>query len=121
MLALASAHRLITEGGWKSTSLTEILRPLVAPYLERISLAGPEVFLEPNPAFGLSAAVHELATNAIKHGSLSVRPGRVEVTLSVERTQQGWMLLFVWKERNGPPPKRRRRAGFGSKLIQTVV
>lgn len=121
VLALANAHRLITESGWKSTSLTEILRPLVAPYLERISLAGPEVFLEPNPAFGLSAAVHELATNAIKHGSLSARSGRVEVTWSVERTQQGWMLSFVWKERNGPPPKRRRRAGFGSKLIQTVV
>jgi len=121
VLALASAHRLITEGGWKSASLTEILDPLLAPYLERISLDGPDVFLEPNPTFGLSAAVHELATNAIKHGSLSVRGGRVEVTWSVAHTQQGWALLFDWKERNGPPPKRRRRAGFGSKLINTVV
>jgi two-component sensor histidine kinase len=121
VLALAGAHRLITEGGWKSASLTEILDPLLAPYLERISLDGPDVFLEPNPTFGLSAAVHELATNAIKHGSLSVRGGRVEVTWSVAHTQQGWALLFDWKERNGPPPKRRRRAGFGSKLINTVV
>ena len=121
VLALANAHRLITEGGWKSASLTEILGPLLAPYLERISLAGPEVFLEPNPTFGLSAAVHELATNAIKHGSLSARAGRVEVCWSVERAESGWTLLFVWKERNGPPPKRRRRSGFGSRLIRTVV
>ncbi|HEY6254632.1 MAG TPA: HWE histidine kinase domain-containing protein [Xanthobacteraceae bacterium] len=121
VLALANAHRLITEGGWKSASLTEILGPLLAPYLERISLAGPDVFLEPNATFGLSAAVHELATNAIKHGSLSVRAGRVEVRWSVQRTQQGWTLLFDWKERNGPPAKRYRRPGFGSKLIRTVV
>ncbi len=121
VLALANAHRLITEGGWKSASLTEILGPLLAPYHERVSLEGPDVFLEPSPTFGLSAAVHELATNAIKHGSLSARAGKVEVRWSVQRNPKGWTLLFDWRERNGPPPKRHRRAGFGSKLIRTVV
>jgi two-component sensor histidine kinase len=121
VLALANAHRLITESGWRSASLTEILNPLLAPYLERISLTGPDVFLEPDPTFGLSAAVHELATNASKYGSLSARAGRVEVTWSVQRTEQGLTLLLDWKERNGPPHKRHRRAGFGSKLIHTVI
>ncbi len=78
VLALANAHRLITESGWRSASLMEILNPLLGPYLDRISLAGPDVFLEPDPTFGLSAAVHELATNASKYGSLSTRLGRVE-------------------------------------------
>ena len=59
VLALANAHRLITESGWRSASLMEILNPLLGPYLDRISLAGPDVFLEPDPTFGLSAAVHE--------------------------------------------------------------
>jgi PAS domain S-box-containing protein len=121
VLALANAHRLITESGWQSASLTEILNPLLAPYLDRISLAGPDVFLEPDPTFGLSAAVHELATNASKYGSLSARLGRVEVSWSVQRTEQGLTLLFDWKERNGPPHKRNRRPGFGSKLIHTVI
>jgi PAS domain S-box-containing protein len=121
VLALANAHRLITESGWRSASLTEILNPLLAPYLDRITLTGPDVFLEPDPTFGLSAAVHELATNASKYGSLSVRPGRVEVSWSVERTEQGLTLLFDWKERNGPPHKRNRRPGFGSKLIHMVI
>jgi two-component sensor histidine kinase len=121
VLALANAHRLITESGWRSASLTEILGPLLAPFLDRISLAGPDVFLEPDPTFGLSAAVHELATNASKYGSLSVRSGRVEVTWSVQRTEQGLTLLFDWKERNGPPHKRNRRPGFGSKLMHTVI
>jgi two-component sensor histidine kinase len=121
VLALANAHRLITESGWRSASLMEILNPLLAPYLDRISLAGPDVFLEPDPTFGLSAAVHELATNASKYGSLSMRSGRVEVTWTVERTEQGLTLLFDWKERDGPPQRRNRRPGFGSKLIHTVI
>jgi PAS domain S-box-containing protein len=121
VLALADAHRLITESGWRSASLKEILNPVLAPFLERISLTGPDVFLEPDPTFGLSAALHELATNASKHGSLSVRTGHVEVTWSVSRTEQGLTLLLDWKEQGGPPPKRARRAGFGSRLIHTVI
>jgi PAS domain S-box-containing protein len=121
VLALANAHRLITESGWRSASLREILNPLLAPFLDRISLAGPDVFLEPDPTFGLSAAVHELATNAGKHGSLSAPAGRIEVTWSVQRTEQGLTLLFDWKERDGPPYKRNRRPGFGSKLIRMVI
>ena len=120
-MALANAHRLITESGWRSASLSEILNPLLAPFLDRVSLSGPDVFLEPDPTFGLSAAVHELATNASKYGSLSERAGRIEVSWSVQRTEQGLTLLFDWKERNGPPCKRVRRPGFGSKLIRTVI
>jgi PAS domain S-box-containing protein len=121
VLALANAHRLITEGGWKSTSLNELLNTLLAPFVDRISFNGPNVFLEPDPTFGLSMAVHELATNASKHGSLSAPTGRVELTWSVMRTQQGLTLVLYWKERRGPAPKRTRRPGFGSRLINMVI
>ena len=40
VLALANAHRLITEGGWRATSLTDLLRLLLTPYLERVTLVG---------------------------------------------------------------------------------
>jgi two-component sensor histidine kinase len=121
VLALANAHRLITEGGWKSTSLNELLNTLLAPFLDRISFGGPNVFLEPDPTFGLSMAVHELATNASKHGSLSETGGRVELNWSVGRTDQGLTLVLDWKERDGPAPKRGRRPGFGSRLITMVI
>jgi two-component sensor histidine kinase len=121
VLALANAHRLITEGGWKSTSLNELLNTLLAPFLDRISFGGPNVFLEPDPTFGLSMAVHELATNASKHGSLSETRGRVELNWSVGRTDQGLTLVLDWKERDGPAPKRGRRPGFGSRLITMVI
>jgi PAS domain S-box-containing protein len=121
VLALANAHRLITEGGWKSTSLNELLGTLLAPFLDRISFNGPNIFLEPDPTFGLSMAVHELATNASKFGSLSVSGGRVDLTWSVTRTQQGLTLVLNWKESRGPAPKRNRRPGFGSRLINMVI
>ncbi len=121
VLALANAHRLITEGGWKSTSLNELLNTLLAPFLDRISFGGPNVFLEPDPTFGLSMAVHELATNASKHGSLSEPSGHVDVTWSITRTQQGLTLVLDWTESRGPAPKRTRRPGFGSRLINMVI
>jgi PAS domain S-box-containing protein len=121
VLALANAHRLITEGGWKSTSLSELLNTVLAAFLDRISFNGPNVFLEPDPTFGLSMAVHELATNASKHGSLSVVSGRVELNWSVTRTEQGLTLVLDWKESRGPAPRRSRRAGFGSRLISMVI
>ncbi|HEY7663707.1 MAG TPA: GAF domain-containing protein [Xanthobacteraceae bacterium] len=121
VLALANAHRLITEGGWKSTSLNELLNTLLAPFLDRISFNGPNVFLEPDPTFGLSMAVHELATNASKHGSLSEPAGRVDLSWTVTRTQQGLTLVLDWKETRGPAPRRTRRPGFGSRLISMVI
>jgi two-component sensor histidine kinase len=121
VLALANAHRLITEGGWKSTSLRELLDKLLAPYVDRTSLQGPEVFLEPDPTFGLSMALHELVTNASKHGSLSEPAGRLELTWSVGRAGRGLTLTLDWKERGGPEPKRHRRPGFGSRMITMVI
>lgn len=121
VLALASAHRLITEGGWQSTSLKDLLRVLLAPYSERVTLTGPDVYLEPDPSFALSSAVHELATNASKHGSLSDEAGQLDLNWIVNRTAQGPTLELDWQERGGPPPRRTRRAGFGSRLIGMVI
>ncbi len=121
VLALANAHRLITEGGWRATSLTDLLRLLLTPYLERVTLAGPEVFLEPDPSFALSSAVHELATNAAKYGSLSVPDGQLTLGWTVNRSEQGMTLALDWTERGGPPPRRGRRTGFGSRLIGMVI
>jgi PAS domain S-box-containing protein len=121
VLALANAHRLITEGGWRATSLADLLRLLLTPYLERVTLSGPDVFLEPDPSFALSSAVHELATNAAKYGCLSVPDGQLALGWTVNRSEQGMTLELDWKERGGPPPRRGRRTGFGSRLIGMVI
>jgi PAS domain S-box-containing protein len=121
VLSLANAHRLITEGGWKSASLMDLLTTLLAPHLDRISLEGPNVFLEPDATFGVSMAVHELVTNANEHGSLSAGDGRVEIAWLVSRTVLGLTLTLDWRERQGPTPTPTRRTGFGSRLITMTI
>jgi two-component sensor histidine kinase len=121
VLAMANAHRLITEGGWKSIPIMELLYAVLGPYLDRASLDGPNIDLEPDPVFNLSAALHELTANAIKHGSLSRPKGQLDVRWSVNRTQRGMTLALDWVEKNGPPARRPRRVGFGTRLIDLVI
>ena len=121
VLALANAHRLITEGGWTSTPIMDLLYAVLGPYLDRVSFSGPNVELEPDPIFNLNAALHELAVNAAKYGSLSRSKGQLELTWSVGRTKRGMTLTLDWVEKNGPPARRPRRLGFGSRLIGLVI
>jgi two-component sensor histidine kinase len=121
VLALANAHRLITEGGWQSTPIMDLLYVLLGPYLDRVSFGGPNVELEPDPIFNLSAALHELVANAAKHGSLSRAKGQLELSWSVGSTNRGPTLTLDWIEKNGPPARRPRKPGFGSRLIGLVI
>jgi two-component sensor histidine kinase len=79
----------------------------------RFIVSGPEVRLEPRAALSLSLLFHELATNAVKYGALSVPEGVVEV-----RWSKGASDLFLdWTERNGPPATTPERTGLGTRLI----
>jgi len=121
VLAMANAHRLITEGGWKSIPIMELLYVVLGPYIDRVSFEGPNFDLEPDPVFHLSSALHELAGNAIKHGSLSRPKGQLELRWSVSRAQRGMTLTLDWGEKNGPPARRPRKLGFGMRLIDLVI
>jgi two-component sensor histidine kinase len=121
VLALANAQRLITEGGGQSIPIMDLLNVLLGPYLDRITFTGPNVELEPDPVFNLSAALHELAENAVRHGSLSRQRGHLDLSWSVSRTARGMTLALDWVERNGPPTRRPRKLGFGSRLISLVI
>jgi two-component sensor histidine kinase len=121
VLAMANAHRLITEGGWKSIPIVELLTVVLGPYIDQASLDGPNIDLEPDPVFNLSAALHELAANAAKHGSLSRPKGQLDLVWSVSRTERGVTLTLDWVEKNGPPARRPRRTGFGARLIDLVI
>ena len=121
VLALASAQRLITEGGGTSIPIMDLLYTLLGPYLDHIIFSGPNIELESDPVFNLSAALHELADNAIKHGSLSRQKGQLELSWTVSRTGRGVTMVLDWVEKNGPPTRRPRKLGFGSRLIALVI
>jgi two-component system, chemotaxis family, CheB/CheR fusion protein len=78
------------------------------------------VRLTPKAALSLGMVLHELATNAAKHGALSTERGRVAVAWSAEGEGAAARLVLRWAESGGPPvaqdtPERR---GFGSELIE---
>jgi len=69
----------------------------------------------------LGMAIHELTTNAAKHGALSVYGGKVDVTWSVTIDATRRTLAFDWVESGGPPVAEPTREGFGSRLLDFVL
>jgi PAS domain S-box-containing protein len=121
--ALARAQTLLAEERWNGAALHAMLRGELAPFLagQRAELDGPPTALPPGTAQPLAMAVHELATNAAKHGALSVPEGRVSVSWWLEGGAAG-MLRLRWSEAGGPPvagPPTRR--GFGSRVLEGTV
>ncbi len=86
----------------------------------RVAVSGPVVHLPARSVPALGLAFHELATNAAKHGALSVPEGRVDVTWQLEagRPDGAQSVTITWRERGGPPVKTPERRGFGSRLLE---
>ena len=66
-------------------------------------------------------AIHELTTNAAKYGALSNRSGRVSVVWEIRPGGEAGILLFEWRESEGPAVSVPSRQGFGSRLLQRVL
>jgi len=103
------------------TAIREVLAPFMGEMGSRIRLAGPELKLKEDLGGGLAMAVHELATNAIKYGALSVPEGTVAFVWSSVRDGAAEHILFDWKESGGPPPEPPDREGFGLRMIKSVT
>jgi two-component sensor histidine kinase len=116
LMALARAHDLLTQSVWEGADLKEILEETLEPYLDRTVLAGPPVALTPNAALALSMVFHELGTNAVKYGALSLPEGTVTVVWHVDPGALHRLTLH-WEERGGPTVSPPARKGFGSRLI----
>src|SRR5262245_63791337 len=114
---MASGHNLLARGGWEGASLREIVRETLAPYSDadkRLVASGPNVRLVPAAATTLIMVLHELATNAAKHGALSAAAGRV----AVDWRSAGGAVELRWAASAGPPVQVPTRRGFGSTLIE---
>ncbi|MDZ4372625.1 MAG: HWE histidine kinase domain-containing protein [Phenylobacterium sp.] len=123
LMALSTAHNVLTRGHWESADLVDIVREAVRPWDDpvqtRISVEGASVRIAPNVALALSLAVHELATNAQKHGALSVMPGRVDLEWTAPSDHGAWAML-TWREAGGPPVSPPSSQGFGSRLLRSL-
>ncbi len=122
--ALSAAYSLLTQARWESTSLRELVEAVVAPHLgshEGLSVEGPHVRLTPKQALTLSMVLHELSTNALKHGSLAQADGVLDIAWRLEESVSGSRLALTWRERGATIASLPTRRGFGMRLIDTSV
>ncbi len=120
--ALTAAYSLLSNKNWQGVLLRDVILEEIKPFLAKdrsnFALSGPPVPLEPRAALALGMAVHELTTNAVKYGALSIQEGNVIVTWRIEQDPDGDQLVLDWIERNGPPVGAPTHRGFGMTLIE---
>lgn len=124
LTALAAAHDLLTSRNWQSASLREVIEKAgigCGASSDRLTVAGPELRVQPRTAVSLAMAVHELCTNAVKYGALSNDGGRVRVEWSVDTSSGENRLRLVWQEEGGPPVAPPERRGFGTRMIERAL
>lgn len=131
LAALGEAASVLTASSWEAADLDSLIRSLLRHHGaidQRIFISGPDIKLLPQGTLAFALAIHELATNAVKYGSLSNDTGELAVswrvkngTDFVEQNTDGLSFVFSWTEQGGPEVKAPTRKGFGSKMIERLL
>ncbi len=120
--AYADAHAKLIGSSWDKGTVEAIAGDMLAHIGEgRIDMQGPKVELPSRLGLSLYMAFYELATNAVKYGSLSVPDGSVTLSWSLTGEGADRRLVFAWTERGGPVPVEPQEVGFGSFLTERAV
>jgi two-component system, chemotaxis family, CheB/CheR fusion protein len=121
LMALSKTHNLLTASNWAGASLRDVLLSELAPYQAgshpRFAIEGDDTQLDAHLTLALGLAFHELATNAVKHGALSVPAGRVAIRWEID-TGDG-RLRLRWIETGGPRVEKPARRGMGLRVIES--
>jgi hypothetical protein len=108
---------LLPESG-DGVSLRKMIDRLLAAHAGRIAIEGCDVTITSQVAQQFALIVHELATNALKYGALSMADGHVMVSGSLERQGGRTLFVFSWREGGGPPVALPTRRGFGRTILR---
>src|SRR5262245_14527379 len=121
--SMAATHELLSSREWKGVSVRELVRRELAPYMARdnTALDGPELMLSPEAGQNVSMVLHELTTNAVKHGALSTNEGRISVRWNRRRNGAGAGLCIEWRETGGPLVQIPRRSSYGTEVIRNLI
>lgn len=123
--ALAVNHDLLVENQWKSVDASDLVRGQLAHFAEligrRITIEGPPLRLAALAAQSVGMVVHELSTNAVKYGALSVADGRVEIAWRIDEADTGENFTISWIEKGGPPVAPPTHRGFGTTVITRMT
>ncbi len=117
LMSLSSTHNILTKHEWGGAHFSELVDATLSPYGRPYGLEGPDLNLDANLAVSLGMALHELATNALKHGAWREQ-GRIDISVTEHPTDG---ITIVWRESGGPPVAQPGRRGFGSRLLERGV
>jgi two-component sensor histidine kinase len=124
LAGLARSHELLVASDWGGVEVSEVVGSQVAHLSDlggtRITFEGPSVRIAPRSAQVIGIAVHELATNALKFGSLANSDGFVVVQWSVSAGVEP-RFFMTWRERGGPPVSPPQRRGFGHMAMIRMI
>ena len=122
--SMATTHELLSSGRWQGVSVMELVQRELAPYgtSNNTEINGPEVVLCPEAAQAMAMVLHELATNAAKHGALSTRNGRVAIRWDRRLNGQPQSrLVLEWQEIGGPPVVAIGKPSYGTSTIRDLI
>jgi len=121
--ALAKAHDVLLQESWSSARIHAVLEKVLEVHAERarFRLSGPDIRLGPKAGLSLSLIFHELATNAVKYGALSVSSGTVHIGWSISAIAGDETFTLKWEEKDGPLVSEPTQKGFGSRLIRMGI
>lgn len=127
LMALGRAHNLVrpdVSGGKQAALLGDLIAVLLQPYEEtgafagRIRVSVPKMAVREGAATALALVIHELATNSLKYGALSVPSGTLDISCTASVGDQ----VVIWTERGGPPVVAPTPpSGFGSKMVNRTM
>jgi two-component sensor histidine kinase len=117
--ALARAHDILSSGRRGDCQLPHLAKSALEEFVERgaISLTGAHCCVPSASCVPLVLALHELATNAVKHGALSAPGGEVALSWTICNEDARSDVALQWVESGGPPVERPTRKGLGSRLL----
>lgn len=122
IIALSRAHNVLTDENWDGADLATMVEDALSAFQpagrRAIHVSGPTLRVGPHAALSIALALHELATNASKYGSLCSPTGGVDLNWSVGKDD---IFRLIWTEEGGPPVEFSDRKGFGSRLILHVL
>lgn len=117
--ALSKAHGMLSDRRWHTTEIGRLVRQELDAFdTNQVRYNGPMLMVNSKATIALAMLLHELASNAVRHGALSQPEGRLDVAWHEDDADN---LVLEWRERGGPAVTAPDKRGFGARLLDTIV
>jgi two-component sensor histidine kinase len=125
LINLSTAHRHLGESNWQSANIRDLvnaaLEPYCTPNVRDCELTGPDIFVSASVALSLTMVLHELATNAAKHGAFRDPSGKLKVKWSDFTAVGGSELELTWQEFRSAFSGVPEWTGYGTDLMEATA